>query len=299
MIKRTLFFGTPVYLSTKNEQLVVQFPEETKTAKTIPIEDIGMVVLEHPQITITNTVLMKLTQSKAAVLHCDKQHLPCGLVQPLVGHSEQNERMRQQLAASLPLQKQLWQQTVQAKIHNQAAHLQLRGQTVKKMQRWAGEVKSGDKEYHEATAAAYYFQHLFPMLPAFSRNQKGIPPNNLLNYGYAILRALCARALVSSGLFVGMGIHHANKYNAFCLADDMMEPYRPYVDVLVYELVVAGGNIEELNTALKAQLLQLPVMDVHIDGKTSPLMHAMSRTTSSLYDCFAGYSRKILYPILR
>ncbi|MDO6517283.1 type II CRISPR-associated endonuclease Cas1 [Zobellia uliginosa] len=295
MIKRTLFFGNPAYLSTRNEQMVVQFPEEGKPEASLPIEDLGYVVLEDPQITITNGLLMKLVQNKTAVITCDKQHLPCAFFQPLVGHTEQTERMRHQLNASLPLKKQLWQQTVMAKIENQAEHLLARQKTALKLKRWAKEVKSGDAENHEAIAAAYYFQNLFD-LEGFSRNQKGIPPNNLLNYGYAILRAVTARALCSSGLLPSVGIFHRNKYNAFCLADDVMEPYRPYVDALVYDIVETGCAIEELNKGLKAELLRVPAMDVVIDGKQSPLMNAMSRTTNSLYECFLGSSRKVLYP---
>lgn len=296
MIKRTLFFGRPVYLSTGNEQLVAAYPDETQPDRTAAIEDLGFVVLENPQITITNGLLMKLVQNKTAVITCDKQHLPCGFLQPLVGHTEQTERMRHQLNASVPLKKQLWQQTVQVKIENQAGHLLLQGKNVLKLKRWAKEVKSGDAQNHEAYAAAYYFQELFSNLEGFSRNQKGVAPNNLLNYGYAILRAVTARALVSSGLLPSVGIFHRNKYNAFCLADDIMEPYRPFVDALVYGIVATGCQIEELNTVLKTELLGIPAMDVVIDGKKSPLMNAMSRTTNSLYDCFYGSSRRILYP---
>lgn len=131
-----------------------------------------------------------------------------------------------------------------------------------KLKRWAKTVKSGDTGNHEAIAAAYYFQHLFNEVIGFSRNQKGVPPNNLLNYGYTILRAITARALVSSGLLPSVGIFHHNKYNAFCLADDIMEPYRPFVDTLVYKIVKAGGTINELNTQLKTQLLNIPALDI-------------------------------------
>lgn len=296
MIKRTLFFSNPAYLSTKHEQLVVNYPDNKKEQKTIPIEDLGYIVLENSQITVTNGLLMKLVQNKTAVITCDTQHLPCGFLQPLVGHSEQTERMRYQLNASVPLKKNLWQQTVIAKIYNQALHLETREKNGLKLRNWSNAVKSGDTDNHEAYAAAYYFQHLFSELEDFSRNQKGIAPNNLLNYGYAILRAIVARAIVSSGMLPSVGIFHRNKYNAFCLVDDVMEPYRIYVDAVVYDIVETGCNINELNTKLKAVLLKIPALDVYIDGKWSPLMNAVSRTTSSLYDCFSGKSRKILYP---
>ena len=295
MLKRTLFFSHPAYLSTKNRQLVVNFPKEGKDEKTIPIEDLGYVVLEDPQITITNGLLMKLVQNKTAVITCDQQHLPCSILQPLVGHSEQTERIRYQLNASIPLKKNLWQQTFTAKIDNQAHHFLARDKNALRLKRYAKAVKSGDLGNQEALAAAFYFQHLFD-IDGFSRNQKGIPPNNLLNYGYAILRAIVARALVSSGLLPSVGIFHHNKYNAFCLADDVMEPYRPFVDAIVYDIVQTGCQIEELNTNIKSDLLMIPAMDVVIDGKQSPLMNAMSRTTASLYECFEGSRRKILYP---
>ena len=296
MIKRTLFFGNPAYLSTRNEQLVVNFPEEERKETTIPIEDLGYVVLEDPQITITNGLLMKLIQNKTAVITCDKQHLPCSLMQPLVGHTEQTERMRHQLNASQPLKKNLWQQTVSAKIYNQALHLESREKNALKLKRWSTDVKSGDTGNLEAIAAAHYFQNLFSKVAGFSRNQKGVPPNNLLNYGYAILRAVVARALVSSGMLPSVGIFHRNKYNAFCLADDIMEPYRIYIDSVVYDIVETGCNMEDLSRNLKTKLLLIPALDVYIDGKWSPLMNAVSRTTSSLYECFLGSSRKILYP---
>jgi len=276
---------------------VVNFPDKETSARHLPIEDLGYVVLEHPQITLTNGLMMKLVQNKTAVITCDKQHLPCSILQPLVGHSQQTERSRHQLDASVPLKKQLWQQIIITKIINQAKHLSLRQKNALKLERWATQVKSGDAENHEAIAAAYYFQHIFN-LDGFSRNQKGIPPNNLLNYGYAILRAVAARALVSSGMLPSVGIFHHNKYNAFALADDLMESYRPFVDILVYDLVETGACLDELNKVIKSELLKIPAMDVMIDGKKSPLMIAMSRTTQSLYDCFEGSKRKLLLPEL-
>tara|TARA_R110002049_G_scaffold173520_1_gene340463 strand:- start:689 stop:1585 length:897 start_codon:yes stop_codon:yes gene_type:complete len=297
MIKRTLFFANPAYLSTKNKQLVVNYPEEDTPTKTVPIEDIGMLVLENQQITISNGLLSKLIQNKAAIISCDSTHLPISLLQPLVGHSEQTERIRHQLNASVPLQKNLWQQTISAKIGNQASFMDKRDIPARKMHKWANEVKSGDTENHESRAAVYYWQHIFGIAD-FTRGRHGEAPNNLLNYGYAILRGITARALVSSGMLPSVGIFHRNKYNAFCLADDIMEPYRVYVDVLVNDIVQSGEFYEELNTALKTSLLQLPVMDVVIDGNKSPLMVAMSRTTNSLYECFAGVGRRVLYPEL-
>jgi CRISPR-associated protein Cas1 len=310
MIKRTLCFTNPAYLSLKNSQLVIKLPEvetnsslpedfKAEATKTIPIEDIGIVVLDNKRITITQGVLEALLENNCAVITCNESHLPIGMHLPLVGNTTQTERMRFQIEASLPLKKQLWQQTISAKIQNQASVLkQMRGTEVRNMLKWASEVKSGDSENLEARAAVYYWQNAFPMIENFTRSREGVSPNNLLNYGYAILRAIVARALVSSGLLTTLGIHHRNKYNAYCLADDIMEPYRPYVDKLVMQLYDKYPDCEELTKELKAELLQIPVLDVVISGKKSPLMIAVSTTTSSLQKCYSGELRKIVYPII-
>ena len=307
MIKRTLCFSNPAYLSLKNAQLVIKLPEVEKAdvaelikaeaVRTIPIEDIGVVVLDNRQITITQGLAEALLENNCAIITCDSTHLPVGLMLPLCSNTTQSERFRAQIDASLPLKKQLWQQTVQCKIRNQAAVLQnTRNAIVKNMLVWAGDVKSGDSDNLEGRAAAYYWRNLFPDILGFTRDREGVPPNNLLNYGYAILRAVVARALVGSGLLPTLGIHHHNRYNAYCLADDIMEPYRPYVDALVCRLVADGHITEELTVELKRELLQIPTLDVVINGKRSPLMVAVSTTTASLQKCYAGEIRKIVYP---
>ncbi len=307
MIKRTLFFGNPVYLSTKNNQIVIAYPSSTlavpegerekkQEIKTAAIEDIGVIVLENQQITITNGLLEKLINNNVALINCDQQHMPIGLLMPLNGHTEQSERFKHQINASVPLKKNLWQQTISAKIINQAGLLKERGIACRKMEIWAKEVTSGDALNHESRAAVFYWQKLIN-IENFTRGQTGIAPNNLLNYGYAILRAITARAIVSSGMLPTLGIFHRNKYNAYCLADDIMEPYRPYVDLIVCHIMETEDNFSELTTEIKKQLLNIATIDVVIDGKNSPLMVAMSRTTSSLNECFEGISRKILYPI--
>ncbi len=308
MIKRTLCFSNPAYLSLKNAQLVIKLPEVESNAtlpeqlkndmvRTIPIEDIGIVLLDNKRITITQGVLEALLANNCAVVTCNDNHLPVGMHLPLVGNTTQTERMRYQIEASLPLKKQLWQQTIISKIQNQAAVLkQMRGVEVRNMQKWASEVKSGDSNNLEARAAVYYWQNAFPTITDFVRTREGLSPNNLLNYGYAILRAIVARALVSSGLLTTLGIHHRNKYNPFCLADDIMEPYRPFVDKLVMQLFDQNPNCDELTKEQKIALLQIPVLDVTINGKRSPLMIAVSTTTASLQKCYAGEIRKIIYP---
>lgn len=308
MIKRTLYFGNPAYLSLKNAQLVIKKPDDgdlpseedmRNAIKTIPIEDIGVVILDNRQVTITSAAISALLDNNAAVITCNEKSMPTGLMLPLESHTVQSERFRNQLGASLPLRKQLWQQTVQAKIRNQAAVLKyVSGSEARNMLVWAADVKSGDNGNMEARAAAYYWKNIFPNLDDFSRDRYNPAPNNLLNYGYAILRAIIARSLAGSGLLPTMGIHHHNRYNAYCLADDIMEPYRPFVDKLVVDILDDSSNQPELTKEIKARLLGIPVLDVTIDGHRSPLMIAATTTTASLYKCFSGECRKILYPEL-
>lgn len=309
MIKRTLCFSNAAYLSLKDEQLVVKFPEVEKGnlpddfkqnhVKTIPIEDVGVVVLDNKQITITQALMENLLENNCAVITCDSKHLPVGLFLPLSGNSVQSERFRYQLDASLPLKKQLWQQTVQYKIRNQAAVLKkYRACEIGNMLAWSNDVKSGDTGNLESRAAAYYWKQMFPELDGFTREREGDFPNNILNYGYAILRAVVARALVSSGMLPTLGIHHHNRYNAYCLADDIMEPYRPYVDELVLITMDKYPASEELTTDLKREMLSIPVLEVMMDGQRRPLMIAVSQTTASLYKCYSGELRKIAYPEL-
>ena len=310
MVKRTLYFGNPAYLSLRNAQLVLRLPEVEKNdsvsstfkkeaERTIPIEDIGVVILDNKQITITQGLIEALLENNCAVITCDSARMPVGLILPLSGNSIQNERFREQVNISQPLKKQLWQQTVQMKISNQMAVLQRYRPKIEvgNMRAWIGDVRSDDADNLEARAAAYYWKNIFPSIPDFTRGREGIPPNNLLNYGYAILRAVVARALVGSGLLPTLGIHHHNRYNAYCLADDIMEPYRPYVDEIVIKIVDSGKNIENITQEIKTELLSLPIKEVLIGGKRSPLMVAVNTTAMSLYKCMAGLTRKIIYPV--
>ncbi len=310
MIKRTLYFGNPAYLNVRLAQLEIRLPEVEKNdslpepfkasaVKRIPIEDIGVVVLDNKQITITQGALGALLDNNVAVVTCDEHRMPSGLMLPLEGNTTQSERFRDQIEASLPLKKQLWQQTIQAKILNQSSVLyRQRGLDCGNMEAWAKQVKSGDTDNLEGRAAAFYWQNLFGEIKGFRRDREGVPPNNLLNYGYAILRAVVARSLVGSGLLPTLGIHHHNRYNAYCLADDIMEPYRPYVDKLVAEIVDSGADISHLTTELKGKLLAIPVLDVVINGHRSPLMVGVGMTTASLYKCYSGEIRKIAYPMM-
>lgn len=303
MIKRTLHFSNPAYLSLKDRQLQIDLPNlktlgEKESKKQVPIEDIGIILLDHQQITITHGCIAALLEKNAAIITCNHSHLPTGMLLPFDGHNTQSETFRYQIEATQPLKKQLWQQTIQAKIANQAAVLAQRGIAHDNMLHWVKQVKSGDPENYEGRAAAYYWKNVFPKKIEFFRGREGDPPNNLLNYGYAILRAIVARGLVCSGLLPTLGIHHRNKYNAYCLADDIMEPYRPYVDEIVLGIIDRGENFLELGTAIKTQLLSIATVDVKFDKTTSPLMVGLQSTTASLAKCYQGKSRKISYPLI-
>lgn len=294
MIKRTLFFRNPLQLRTKNNQLVIT-NKETGLIKQVPIEDIGFVVIESQEIYISIPTLSKLTENNVAVIFCDAKHMPASMLLNLNNHHIQQELFRNQINASTPLKKQLWQQIIKAKIKNQAHHLMLRNKPFKILKTYESKVLSGDTENREGVAAAYYWKNLFDF--DFKRERHGKYPNIFLNYGYIILRAAVARAIAGSGLLSTLGLHHHNKYNAFCLADDVMEPYRPLVDAKVIE-IVKNYPEQDLTVSIKAELLQLLTQTVHFKENKSTLMVALSKTTSSLQQCYAGKRKKLIYPNL-
>ena len=292
MLKRTLFFGNKCSLTTKYEQLVIKtYERET----TVPIEDLGFVVIEHQESYISMPTLSKLASNNVCVIFCDEKHMPQSMMLNLESHHIQQELFRNQINASEPLKKQLWQQTIKAKIENQSELLKQLGQDKTPLDHYASKVLSGDTDNREGVAAAYYWKHLFDF--DFKRERYGNYPNLFLNYGYIILRAAVARALSGSGLLNTLGIHHHNKYNAFCLADDIMEPYRPLVDAKVIE-ILRKYDERDLTTSIKAELLSVLTSTVYFEDNKSPLMVGLSRTTSSLQQCFMGDTRKVVYPKL-
>ena len=309
MIKRTLYFGNPSYLSMRNEQLVFKYPAVEKNDNlplhfkkeaetTIPIEDIGMVIIDHRQITITHDLCEKLIENNSAIVWCDAKHHPIGMTLPFAANDTLSEKTRYQIEASEPLKKQLWRQTIEVKILNQAAVLRHFRYPHQDLLHMSSQVLSGDTANMEGRAAAKYWDKMLEQFDT-TRGRFDGPPNNFLNYAYAILRATVARNLVGSGLLPVLGIHHRNKYNAYCLADDIMEPYRPIIDQHIFEFINLQQFLpEELGKAEKAHILDLVNIDVEIEGKKSPLMVGVQRTTASLMKCFMGESRKISYPIL-
>jgi CRISP-associated protein Cas1 len=325
MIKRTLYFSNPAYLNKKDDQLIINYPEEkkelipsdTETSESInkpdvnekyksrsnqnsvPIEDIGIILLDNQQITLSQGLLTALLENNTSIISCNNSHMPVGLFLPLESNQIQSQIFQSQIESTEPLRKQLWQQTISAKIFNQAMVLGKRKKPNENIKLWAKKVRSGDPDNFEGRAAAYYWKSLFPKELEFIRDRYGLPPNNLLNYAYAILRAIVARGLVSSGLLPTLGIHHHNKYNAYCLADDIMEPYRPYVDDMVATFVEDGEDFEELTPSIKKQLLSIATITICIEEEESPLMVGLQRTTASLAKCYSGEARKIIYPVFK
>lgn len=292
MIKRTILLENKTSVSTKNLQLVIK--SESREA-TIPIEDVGFIVIDHAEIYLSIPVLNLLVENNTAVIICGNNHLPNGMFLNLNSHHIQQEIFKNQIDASMPLKKQLWQQTIVEKITNQGLLLEQITGAKNTFPFLASKVLSGDSNNMEGVAANLYWKSFFEV--KFKRERFGDYPNNFLNYGYAILRAATARALSGSGLLNTLGIHHKSKYNAFALADDIMEPFRPIVDEKVVE-IMQNFDEEELNTAVKAELLQILTRTVYFKDEKSPLMVALQKTASSLQQCYTGERKKIKYPKL-
>ncbi|HAK38057.1 MAG TPA: type II CRISPR-associated endonuclease Cas1 [Nitrospina sp.] len=294
MIKRTIAIDNPSRLSVKNSQLIIE--QNGEVAGKVPTEDIGILIIDHPAVLYTHVSITALLENNTAVVLCGENHHPKGLLLPLDTNSVQSERFRCQIESGSPLKKRLWKQTVQAKIRNQANLLTNRGVETARLSILANKVKSGDPQNIEAQASRFYWPRIFDK--NFRRERTGPPPNNFLNYGYMILRAAVARSLVSSGLLPTLGIHHRNRYNAYCLADDVMEPFRPIVDLTVLKVLEEFGEIEELTSNVKKVLLGVLTHTVSYKDQARPLMVGLHQTTASLYRCFSGEQKSIDYPVL-
>lgn len=301
MIKKSILIENKTSINSKNSQLIIK--SEIRES-SIPIEDIGFLVLDHPEIYISLPAMNLLVENNSSVIICGKNHLPNGMFLNLNSHHIQQEVFKNQIDASVPLKKQLWQQTIIEKISNQGVLLQKITSKSNAFEFLASKVLSGDTTNMEGVAAQHYWKSFFGTSDSelakqidFRRERFGDYPNNFLNYGYAILRAATARALSGSGLLNTLGIHHKSKYNAFALADDIMEPFRPLVDEKVFE-IMQNYEEQELNTKIKAELLQVLTRTVYFKDEKSPLMVALQKTASSLQQCFMGNRKKIKYPKL-
>lgn len=294
MIKQTLMFTSPVSLSLKDKQIVITF-KDNKDTVTRPIEDIGFVVVENPMVSISIPLLNELADNNVSVVFCDKKAMPKTMLMILEGNTTQQESYKYQIEASVPTKKNIWKQLVESKIKNQAHLLNKVGKNGDVLKPYYMNVKSGDTDNREGAAAREYWSQIFDT--GFKREREGPPPNNLLNYGYTILRAAVARALISSGLYPAFGVFHRNRYNAFPLADDVMEPYRPFVDEIVYHLYYDGA-VTELDNQSKGKLLRLFFSDVKMGKVTRPLENALSLTTASLLKIYKGETDKLSLPLI-
>ena len=297
MIKKSILIENKSSITAKNFQLVIK--SEIRES-SIPIEEIGFLVLDNPEIYLSITAMNLMVENNTAIIVCGKNHLPNGMFLNLNSHHIQQEIFKNQIDASIPLKKQLWQQTIIEKIKNQGFLLENITNAKNSFEFLASKVLSGDTSNMEGVAAQQYWKN-YPM-PNFEKNgikreRFGDYPNNFLNYGYAILRGATARALSGSGLLNTLGIHHKSKYNAFALADDIMEPFRPLVDEKVFE-IMQNYEEQELNTKIKSELLQILTRTVYFKDEKSPLMVALQKTASSLQQCYTGDRKKIKYPKL-
>ena len=295
MLKRTLAFTNPYHLSLKNRQMIIRGKGDSDTCASVPVEDIGYVILENQEISITMPLLNALADNNAAVIVCSDRFMPNAMLMNLDSNSTQGESFRAQLSAKEPLKKNRWKQIVEAKIRNQAALLHKLGKDGDVLKPYYKNVKSGDSDNREGVAAKLYWDELFD--GQFMRFRTGPSPNEMLNYGYTVLRAAVARSLTGSGLLPAIGIFHRNRYNAFPLADDVMEPYRPFVDEIVFHLYANGED--NLNKYSKSEILKLLYKDTFFENTTRPLDIGLSMTTASLARCYNGLQKKILYPLLK
>lgn len=293
MLKRSLVFSSPMALSLRNQQLVIAYKDSSDEKITVPIEDVGFVLLENQQTNITLPLLNALAENEVQVVICDNKGMPSAMIQSMNSNKLQGEILRNQIACGEVLKKQLWKQVVEAKIRNQASLLNSIGEEGNVLKSFYTNVRSGDADNREGIAARIYFQHLFG--DSFVRNRDEIGGINvLLNYGYSILRAATCRAIVSSGLLPAIGIHHHNRSNAYPLADDIMEPFRPFVDGIVYDLVMRGEK--ELTKDVKGKLISVLYTDTMFKKVKRPLSVGLSMTTASLVKCLSKEQNIISIP---
>ena len=296
MLYRSIYIGNPAYLKLKDKQLKVTNPETKEEKGSVPIEDIGLVMLDHYQITLSHQLIQELMKNNVILISCDERHLPLAGMLPFSGNTLFSERVKAQIEASEPLKKQLWKQTIECKILNQLKVLEQLGKYATPMYEYLKNVKSGDTTNMEGIAAQHYWKHLIE--GDFLRDRFGDGPNPFFNFGYGVLLSIIARALVDTGLLLVLGIFHRNKYNPYCLASDIMEPYRPIVDLLVRKWLQLHPEKQSLDKESKTFLLQIATQDVNIEKLVRPLMVGVKMTASSLLKCYTGEKRQISYPEL-
>lgn len=282
----------PARLSVRNRQLLIEGAKGEITM--CPLAEIAVLVTAHPQITVTQAVLAGLSEAGGVCVVCDAKSRPVATMLPLVNHHLQTERLRAQASASLPTKKRLWQQVVRNKIASQAQVLRELHSQDFGLSRLAAQVKSGDRSNVEAVASRRYWRHLFGT--AFRRNPDADDQNRFLNYGYAILRAVVSRAITAVGLHPSLGLHHHNRYNPFCLADDLMEPFRPRIDRRVVQIVGTWSPQSELTPEIKLQLLAFLEERYFFEGQSRTIFDVLTRIASSLADVFLRKQKVMALP---
>jgi CRISPR-associated protein Cas1 len=296
MIKRIVEISqAKTYLSVRYGQLLLKQNGELQSS--IPCEDIGVLLVDHQGTSYTHCVFTELLRCGAAIVLCGNNHHPTGMLLPIESNSIQTERFRHQIKVKEPVKKRLWKQIIQAKIKHQASLAGKDSDIYKSLMTLRHHVRSGDPENIEAQASRKFWPAYLQDV-TFHRNIDGPPPNNMLNYGYMVMRAAVARALCSAGLLPSLGIHHRNRYNAFCLADDLLEPFRGFVESKVRDIFQDNGPIDDLDQPTKAKLLEVLYEEVNIGGFKGPLMVGLHRTAASLQRCFAGEQKNLDLPVL-
>jgi CRISPR-associated protein Cas1 len=295
MIKRIVEVANPSYLHLKHKQLLID--QDHETVAQIPIEDIGALILEHSAISLTQPLIIECQKNNVAIIFCDEKHLPYSTILPIAeGNNLHNKILKQQINISEPTRKNLWKQIIAQKINNQANTLQQFNKPFTRLTKLASEVKSGDSANCEGLAAQYYWKALFGK--GFTRDQNADGINAVLNYGYSIIRAMIARSIVTAGLHPTIGLFHHNQYNALCLADDLMEPLRPWVDCIAYKLYQQDKNIK-ISKEIKIPFLSLVSQNVKLNKKQMPMMVSMHYLMADLKRNFTKDTLKLTYPSLQ
>lgn len=279
MLKKTILIENPCFLNVTNDlfQITNKLSNESDT---MPFDDIGYIIIENVQTTATLHFFQKSAENNVVIAFCDRTHTPISLALPLYSHTTQTQTLNNQIEINKTLKNNLWKQLIQAKIYNQSRLLKKLGKEYLQLEKLAKKITIETTNTSEATASRFYWRRLFDST-SFRRNPDGDPPNNLLNYGYAVLRAATARAIISSGLLPQISFKHHNKYDPLPLADDVMEAYRPYVDEVVFELYKAG-DFYFLHKENKENLLKVLVCDTKIGTVKRPLMIALTYTAASI-----------------
>lgn len=283
-----------VSLSVRLANLAIDCGEE-RVKTMVPLNQIAALVLSNQHVSMTNAALAGIAANGGIVVVTDSKFQPAGMLLPLDAHYAQGERFRLQVAAAQPVKKRVWQQIVRSKIVAQAAVLRCLTNNDSGLLHLASRVTSGDTGNHEAQAAQRYWPALFNN-PHFRRNREADDQNRLLNYGYAVLRALTARAICAAGLHPALGVHHHNRYDPFALASDLMEPFRPLVDEAVARIVYEQEGCVPLGKDVKRRIIEAVTGLINVDGETRTIFSVLTRTSASLAAVYAGERKKLHLP---